>query len=145
MTSEIQIRVFSLSIKDIFKDGLEYAIYWLMKKGDNPCYFRENSPRNLPSGSIMLFKFKAQIFGQAIVKEEKRKVSAKKQAELRAENGYLYKHYLTFEPSSIDIFQRYPSQKEVEQKLNIKLARNFAPLSWEQYQEVLKMAKRRPE
>jgi hypothetical protein len=56
MKPEKSICVFSLSKEDIFQDGIEFAINWLMKKGENPYYFRDKKPKNgLPSGSIVLF------------------------------------------------------------------------------------------
>jgi len=145
MTSEIQIRVFSLSSADIFEENrLDYAIYWLMKKGNNRYYFRKMKPRNLPVGSIVLFSFQGKIFGQAITNEEIRMTSTEEQSRKRRESGFVYKATVRFEPSSIDVFPKYPLKKDIEEKFGIRFSRLFTPLTWEQYQEVLRMAERRP-
>ena len=115
MTSEVQIRVFSLSSADIFEENrLDYAIYWLMKKGDNRYYFRDKAPRNLPVGSIVLFSFEGKIFGQAITNEEVKRISSEEQSRMRRENDFIYKATVRFEPSSIDVFSKYPLKKDIE-------------------------------
>jgi hypothetical protein len=130
--------VFSLSKKDkAFEDGkIETAVKWLRNKDEKPYLFRNGKPRRLPSGSIVLFKFQAQIFGQAEVKkppeelplEEKRKAGD-------------YKYSMILNGSSIEIFpEPYPTQKDVESEIGKKCGQLFTILTAVQYQQILKMA-----
>jgi len=139
MCPETKIVVFTLSEADEFKDGVGYAVNWLRNKGEKPYYFRENKPKNLPSGSIVLFSFKAQIFGQAVVKEDIKEVPLEERRRLKAEYGFDYKHSMILEPEVI-IFHRYPTKKEVSDKLGIIWGRLFKYLNWQQYQQILEMA-----
>jgi hypothetical protein len=112
-----------------------------MKKGENPYYFRDKKPKNgLPSGSIVLFSFEGQIFGQAVVKEDVREVPLEKQKELMKEYGFLYKHSIVFDASSIEIFRFYPRKKDIAEKLDMRFAQLFTYIDYGQYQQILKMA-----
>jgi hypothetical protein len=141
LSQEIQIRIFSLSTEAGFEKGnLGYAIYWLMKKGNNPYLFLEKTPKDFPIGSIVLFDFEGQIFGQAITSEEVKKLSPEEQKK----NGG-FKASVRFEQSSIDVFFKYLPISEVEKILGRECARNFTIVNWRQYQEVLKAVGRIPE
>jgi len=144
MSEEVQIRIFSLSRVEFEAGNLGNAIYWLMKKGDKPYYFREMTPRNFPAGSIVLFNFESQIFGQAITYEAIRKFTSDEQRDNEAKMGYPYKAAVRFVQSSIDVFCKYPSKEEVEKILGKGYSRNFTILNWKQYEEVLRLAGRRP-
>jgi hypothetical protein len=140
MNSGIRFYVFSLSKKDdAFKDGkIETAVNWLRKK-ENPYYFREKKPKNgLPSGSIVLFSCQGQIFGQATVKNDVRKLSLEEQRE----HGPEYKHCMVLKRSSIEIFPKpYPKKKDVAPKIRKNFGRLFTILDSEQYHMILEMAK----
>jgi hypothetical protein len=143
--SKIQIRVFSLSSKDIFlPNRLDNAIYWLMKKGNNCYYFRERKPKDFPAGSIAVFSFEGRFFGQAITNKEVLPLSGEEQKRMKRETGFLYTGAVRFEPSSIDVFSKYPEKKDVEKTIGKSLSRNLITLTWDEYQEILKMAGRRP-
>ncbi len=146
MSQNLEIRIFSVAATDLAfeKGNLGYSIYWLMQKGDKPYYFREKSPRNFPVGSIALFNFENQIFGQAVTSEEIKKYSQQEHEQLEARLGYPYKASVRFEPSSIDVFHKYPLKTEVEKILGKKYSRTFTEVTWEQYQEILRLAERRP-
>jgi hypothetical protein len=120
---------------------MDFAINWLLKKGEKPYYFREMKPKGLPKGSIVLFSFDARIFGQATVKEDVQEVPLDEQKEIQKRDGFIYKHKMFFDPSTVDIFRYYPAKKEIAEKLDIRFAQLFTYLNWNQYQEILKMAK----
>jgi len=122
---------------------MEHAINWLKNKGENPYYFREKKPKNgLPSGSIVLFSFDAQIFGQATVKEEIQEVSLEEKRQLKKETGFDYKHKMILNPS-IEIFHSpYPKKKDVAPKIGKKFGQVFTYLNWKQYQQILEMARK---
>jgi hypothetical protein len=75
--SQKRIYVFSLSKEDkSFEDGkIETAVKWLRNKDEKAYLFRNRKPRLLPSGSTVLFKFQAEIFGRAEVKEPPEELS----------------------------------------------------------------------
>lgn len=141
MTEETQIRVFALSKKDrAFKENtLECAIRYLKqlkRSGNKPYYFRALKPRNFPVGSIAVFKFKGIIFGKAITKGKIRPLA----------DDDVYTASVMFDPLSIEVFtEEQPKQKIIEKKFDIRFGRTlFKKLTWEQYQRVLRMAKRKP-
>lgn len=139
-SDKIAIRIFSLSTIDGFEKGnLPYAIYWLMQKGKKPYQFREKTPVDFPAGSIALFSFGGQIFGHAITSEEIKKYSSKEKKQEEP-----YEADVRFEPSSIDIFSKYPTTEEVEKIRGKSHAHNFDILNWQQYQEILRLAGRKP-
>lgn len=146
MTQETKICVFSLSEKDIFKPkDMDYAINWLKNKGEKPYYFRKQKPKNgLPSGSIVLFSFEAQIFGQATVKEDIKEVSLEERNRLEKKTAFDYEHKMILNPINprIDIFHSpYPKKKDVALKIGKKFGRLFTYLNWKQYQQILEMAR----
>ena len=137
MTQETKICVFSLSERDIFRD-MEHAINWLKDKGENPYLFRKMKPVDgLPSGSIVLFSFEAQIFGKATVKEDVEKLSL----EEKQQYGSDYEHKMILNPS-IEIFPQYPEKKDVAPKIGKKFGQVFTYLNWKQYQQILEMARK---
>lgn len=144
MTSEKKICVFSLSDRDIFKPkGMDFAIKWLLNKGEKPYYFRDMKPKDgLPSGSIVLFSFDARIFGQATVKEDVQKVPLEEQKQIQKKDGFTYKHKIHFDPASVEIFRYYPAKKDIAERLDMQFAQLFTYLNWNQYQEILRMARR---
>lgn len=121
--------------RDIFKPkDIDYAINWLLNKGEKPYYFRECKPTHgLPSGSIVLFSFEAQIFGQATVKEDIQKVTLEEKQRLKKETGFDYKHKMILNPINprIDIFPRRPKKKDVARKIGKEFGRLFTYLNWE--------------
>ena len=69
-SEDVQIRIFHLSEEGGFEKGnLGYTIYWLRRLGNDPYLFREKTPKDFPAGSIAVFDFERQIFGQAITRE----------------------------------------------------------------------------
>ena len=146
--TEQKFFVFSLSEKDeaFSHKDMGKAVSWLRDKKEekNPlCKFAEKSPRDVPSGSIILFSFDAQIFGQATLKGTKKEVPLKEQEARRKAEKTVYKHFVFLEPTKIEIFPQHPTKKEISEKLN----KNFSPLftyfTHEEYQKILKMAKKR--
>ena len=136
----MKICAISLSKKDIFEDGLEFAVDWLRKKGENPYYFREKKPKELPSGSIVLFSFLGQIFGEATVKEDIKKLSEEERRQAKERDGFDYRYSMILEKSSIVIFRHYPQKKDVEERIGKKFGRLFTYLDSKEYQEILEMA-----
>jgi len=144
MNPKKKICVFSLSDRDIFppKD-MEFAKNWLLNKGENPYYFREKKPKDgLPSSSIVLFSFDGRIFGQATVKEDVQEVPLEEQKQIEKKDGFTYKHKMFFDPSTVEIFRYCPTKKNITERLDKKFAQLFTYLNWEQYQEILRMARR---
>jgi hypothetical protein len=143
MNQEKKICVFSLSEKDpaFGHKDMERAKNWLLNKGEKPYYFRETKPKSLPSGSTVLFSFDARIFGQASVKKGPREVSMEEQETWRKTGNVVYKYYLILDGASIEVFRFYPAKKDIEEELDIRFAQLFTYLNFNQYQEILKMAK----
>lgn len=137
-----EISVFSLSEKDIFQPkNLEFAKQWLMSKHDEPYYFREKRPKSLPSGSITVFSFEAQIFGQAKTKEEIKEVLFERQENMRKGGRFVYKYSVLLDDSSTEVFRHNPLKKDLTEKLGIRWSRLFTSLSPDEYREILKMAR----
>ena len=141
-----EIFAFSLSAKDeaFSPNDMEKTVNWLRDKQDEPnpvCYFREKSPKEVPSDSIMLFSFEAKIFGQATLRGTVKKVPLEEQKARKKAKKIVYKHFVNLDPATIKIFHRYPTKKKISEKLN----KNFSPLityfASDEYQEILKMAK----
>lgn len=118
-----------------FTIGITGAIKWLEGKKDPPhrYFFNEKKPKNgLPPGSIMLFSFDGQIFGEAKVNEDIKQIS----------DMANYKYYLTLDPSSIQIFHFYPTKEEMTEKIELRFAQLFTYINFEQYSKILEIAKR---
>lgn len=142
MTPEKKICVFSLSDRDIFKSNdMNFAINWLLRKGENPYYFRSSKPKSLPKGSLVLFSFNARVFGQATVKQEPREVPFDEQKEVEKADGFTYKYKMNFDPSQTHILNYYPAKKDITERLGIRFGQLYTYLDFNQYQEVMKMAK----
>jgi len=146
--TEQKIFVFSLSERDeaFSHKNMGKAVSWLRDKKEDEkpyCYFAEKSPRDVPSGSIVLFSFDAQIFGQATLKENIKEVPLKKQEDRRKAGKTVYKHFMFLDGSSIEIFPNYPTKKEITKKLNKNFSPLFTYLTQEEYQEILKIARKR--
>jgi len=142
--AEKKICVFSLSERDeaFSHKNMERAKSWLINKDEKLCYFAEKSPKGgLPSGSIVLFSFDAQIFGQATVKEDVQEVPFEEQETRRKMGKTVYKHSMVLNGSSIEIFPYNPTKKEIAEKLDIHFGQVFKYLNWNQYQEILRMAR----
>ncbi len=146
--TEKKIFVFSLSERDeaFSHKNMEKAVSWLRDKKENEkprCNFAEKSPRDVPSGSIVLFSFDAQIFGQATLKENIKEIPLKEQEARKKAGKTVYKHFMFLDGSSIEIFPKYPTKKEITKKLH----KNFSPLftyfTHEEYQKILKLARKR--
>ena len=147
MNAEKSICIFSLSTADIFKSGVNEAVKWLKEKRQEPSlyHFREKKPRNLLPGSIVMFSIERQIIGQAIVKEGVKETPLERKKRLKEDNGFDYKFYLTLEPSSIDIFHRFPQKKDVELETKLKFSRLFTYITdWKQYLQILAIAGKKP-
>jgi hypothetical protein len=138
--SEKRIYVFSLSEKDIFGFGVD-PIEWLRDKDEKPYYFRNKKPKRLPSGSTVLFSFKGEIFGEATVEEEVKKLSPEEQKQAKERDGFNYKYSMVLNESSIKIFREHPKKKDVAPKIGKKFGRLFTILDHEQYHTILKMAR----
>jgi hypothetical protein len=76
MTEKERICVFSISKRDRFCN-IKQTIDWLRNEGkDLKYYFNKWKPKSeLRKGSIVLFSFEGQIFGQARVKEDIKEIS----------------------------------------------------------------------
>jgi hypothetical protein len=149
MADEKLICVFSLSKADpsfMFTIGIKGAVDWLKGKQDAPhrYYFCGSKPKHgLPPGSMVLFSFEGQIFGQATVKEDLKPLPMKEKERLRkVPHSADYKHYLTLEPSSIEIFRFHPTKEEVTEETELRFAQLFTYINSEQYQQILKMARK---
>jgi hypothetical protein len=89
----------------------------------------------------VLFSFDAQIFGQATVKEDVQEVPFEEQETRRKMGKTVYKHSMVLNGSSIEIFPYNPTKKEIAEKLDIHFGQVFKYLNWNQYQEILRMAR----
>ena len=146
--TEKKIFVFSLSERDeaFSHKNMEKAVSWLRDKKENEkprCNFAEKSPRDVPSGSIVLFSFDAQIFGQATLKGTKKEVPLEAPEDRRNAKRTVYKHFVYLEPTKIEIFPNYPTKKEITRKLGIKFNRVFTYFTHDEYQKILKLARKR--
>jgi hypothetical protein len=140
MNTDRLICVLSLSKTDVFGRGIN-AVDWLRNKDEKPYYFRTRKPKNgLPSGSIVLFSFQGQIFGQATVKEDVRELSPQEQEQARKRDHFDYRYSMILNGSSIEIFRNHPTKKDVAPKIRKNFGRLFTYLNAVQYQQILKMA-----
>jgi hypothetical protein len=144
--TEKKICVFSLSERDeafAHKD-MEGAKTWLTSKdSERAYYFAEKSPKGgLPPGSKVLFSFDARIFGQAVVKEDIKEVPLEEQEARRKMRETVYKHSVVFRRGSVEIFPYNPTKKEITEKLGIRFGQVFRYINQNQYNEILKMARR---
>ena len=139
---EGSICIFSLSSADIFHGGVDEAVKWLegKRKGPSWYHFRDSKPSTLPPGSVVLFSMEGKIFGQAIVKEGIKITPTKRREQLKKETGFYYRFYLTLEPSSIEIFDGFPSKKDVELEVGVRFGRLFTYVEWKQYIQIISMA-----
>jgi hypothetical protein len=132
--------VFSLSKEDVF--GKVNHVVWLedKKHGEKPYYFRTGKPKRLPSGSKVLFSFEGKIFGEATVKEDVKELSAEEKRQARERDGFDYKYSMVLDNSSISIFKKHPTKKDVTMKIGKKFGRLFTYLNAVEYQQILRMA-----
>jgi hypothetical protein len=149
MSNDRKIYVFSLSRTDLafsFSVGIERAISWLEGKKIPPhrYYFRSAKPKNgLPPGSIMLFSFDGQIFGQAIVKEDIKPLSPEElNRAQKAPKSDKYKYYVTLDPESIEIFRFHPTKEEITEQTELLFAQLYTYPTQAQYYQIIKMARR---
>jgi hypothetical protein len=144
--TEKKICIFSLSERDeaFAHKHMKRAKTWLTSKdNEEPYYFAEKSPKDgLPPGSKVLFSFDARIFGQAVVKEDVKEVPFEEQETRRKMGRPVYKHSVIFKRSSVEIFPHNPTKKEIAEKLDIQFGQVFRYINQEQYDEILKMARR---
>jgi hypothetical protein len=149
MSSERKICVFSLSRTDLaftFSVGIERAISWLEGKKIPPhrYYFRSAKPKNgLPPGSIILFSFDGQIFGQAILKDDIKPLSPEElNKERKAPKSDKYKYYVTLDSKSIEIFRFHPTKEEITEQTELIFAQLYTYLDPAQYGQIMKMTRR---
>lgn len=137
--------IFSLSERDeafAHKD-MERAKSWLVTKDrEIPYYFAEKSPKRLPAISKVLFSFDARIFGKAVTKEDVKNVPVEEQEVRRKAGRTVYKHFVIFKKGSVEIFPYNPTKKEITEKLNLQFNRVFTYITQEQYEKIVKMARR---
>jgi hypothetical protein len=136
MSLERTICVISLSRVDLaftFSVGIGGAISWLHGKRLPPhrYYFRSSKPKNgLPSGSIILFSFKSQFFGQALVKDDIRPLTPEElEKEQTAPKSAKYTHYVTLDPDAITVFRFHPTKEEVSEQTELRFAQLFTYLT----------------
>ncbi len=126
MTEERQVRQFLLSIEDEFpEDDFPYVINWLNSKREAPFYFRYRKPVDFPVGSIAVFLYGGRYVGYAVTNGE----------VLTLSGSSRYTGSVSFDPSRITIFSRYPSRLE-----GLKFHRNLIRLTWNQFRSILRIA-----
>ena len=136
--------IFSLSERDeafAHKD-MKRAKTWLTSKdNEEPYYFAEKSPRGLSPDSKVLFSFDAQIFGQAVAKENVRNIPFEEQEARRKAGRPVYKHSVVFKRGSVEIFHYNPTKTEITEKLGIQFSQVFTYVTQGQYDEIVRMAR----
>ena len=137
MSNERKICVFSLSRTDLsftFPVGIKGAISWLEGKRMPPhwYYFCSSKPKHgLPPGSIILFSFDGQIFGQAIVRDVIKPLSQEElNKEQKAPQSSKYKYFVALNPESIEIFRFHPTKEEITEQTELRFAQLYT--SWTQ-------------
>ncbi len=151
MIQERKICLFSLSQKDgTFRGAvsINLPIDWLKgkKKPPHRFYFGNSGPCSLPTGSKALFSFENQIFGEAMIKEPVRDLTATDR-ELPETRLGKYKKFVTLDPESIKIYLFRPTKAEMlenEKFSDYNFSRLFSYISLEQYTEILKITERKP-
>ena len=145
MTKEIY--VFSLSAEDpsFEPHNIERTVQWLNAKHENPYYFKEKRPKSLPSGSIVLFSFEAQIFGQATVKKGITDVPKEVQDNWDRTGKVVYKYQTVFE-DGVEIFpkpfKRKDDLKDILLPKRKDFGQLFTPLSPNEYEEMIRRIRR---
>ncbi len=115
---------------------------WLMveKKAEEPYLFANVSPTRVVSGSKLLFSFKAQLFGKATAKTDVADISLEEQERRRRLGKYVYKHSIVLEGSTVELFKKVLTKKEIQTKLGIDLDRPFRYFTKDQYDKILQMS-----
>ncbi|MBT0159474.1 hypothetical protein G4O51_05770 [Candidatus Bathyarchaeota archaeon A05DMB-2] len=138
MCHEKKICILSLSKTDRnfkFTIGIKGAIKWLEGKKEPPhrYFFSKKKPKEgLSPGSIVLFSFEGQIFGEAIVKEDIKPLS----------DSTDYKYYLTLDPSSIRVFHFFPTKEQITEKTELLFGQLFTYINFDQYNKILEMTEK---
>lgn len=98
----------------------------------------------MPPGSIVLFSFDGQVFGQAVVKEDIKQLAMEEKKPLsNMPDSVNYRYYLTLEPSSIEIFHFYPTKENVEESIDdLRFSQLFTYIHSDRYTQILKMARK---
>jgi len=115
--NERSIRVISMSAQEGFFTTLGEVRDWLKiscKVNNKGIYSYKERKGYLgkncnPPGSIMLFKWKGQIIGEAIVEKDSLEYEQPPEGE--------EKFYITFEPSSIRLYNQKIPLKEIEETI----------------------------
>lgn len=133
--------VFKLSKATEFHGGIAEVITWIKQKKREEGYyhFRSHTPKYLRVGSPVLFEIEGKIIGQGIVKE-----GVKSTPPERLHQGdHDYPYFVTFEPSTLEIFKEYPHEIDVSRVTGKRFGRPFQPLEWQDYLLILKMARKK--
>lgn len=142
--------------EEIFKEGtVDELRHWLidpeegLKSSDGEYYIRCKEPRprrqdflpfplptSIPAGSVVLFRFKGEIVGDAVVEEARRTTSAERR-KLRDKN---YTAYIKFDLKSIRL---YPSGSVTDKDLKkimgrIPNPREYPVLTFSQFKTILR-------
>lgn len=91
----------------------------------------------------MLFSFDARIFGEAVTKENIKDVPFEEQEARRKRGKTVYKHSVVFKKGSAEIFPYNPTKKEITEKLGIRFGQVFRYINQKQYDEIVKMARKK--
>lgn len=145
--------VFALSARDpaFEHKNIRKTIEWLINNGkDRPFFFRATAPKKgLPSGSIVLFSFEGQIFGQATVKDGIEgmegkdginQVPKKIQEKRRKQGEVVYKYQTVFDGKSVKIFDSFKQKRKVKNLLRPKkdFSQLYTYLTAKQYEGIIK-------
>ena len=128
------IRIFPHS-REEFKtdDELRSWLYNGLRLKDGEYYLRAiRGVGSIPKGSIVLFRFDKDIVGEAIVKEDVKKIDI-------IENGVKYEGMIKFEASSIRIYRRPIKIKFLEKITgrDFSVARTYFKIDWNIYPQIL--------
>jgi len=74
--------------------------------------------------------------------EKIKKVPFEQQENWRKTGHTVYRHSVLLDDSSTEVFRHTPLKKDLTEKIGIRWARLFTPLSRDEYREILKIAKK---
>jgi hypothetical protein len=145
--STLQVRVFPHS-RDEFPSE-DSLLTWLLTalRGRGGVYYLRNadSIRDLPPGSVVLFRYNDCIVGEAVVREGKKVFPQKVKDRTLTGQEAEYAAQVSFAPSSIRLYAPALPVERIQPHLNkdiVKYAGAYTDLDWNIYgivlQEVVK-------
>jgi hypothetical protein len=144
-----QVRIFPHSVEKEFpsEESLKEWLLGDLRQGGGVYRLRTtNCVKDLPPGSIVLFRYGKGIVGEAVVRKGKELLNPRVKEKTKTGEVVEYPAQVTFAPSSIRIYaspvpveaiQRHMNEQHIAKNI-VKSPRVYAKLDWEIYACILK-------